>query len=266
VTCTLDWQTPLETSALHAAEAAARGCRLTAGSIAAAVAAPAAAIHDSMTAAGLPRRTTWRRLTALASRIGDPHELVEAAIEVFADGTDPADTTSLHADVARLAVHLTELLAAYAPAVPRFCEEMELRAGPLRQQWEARGPGLLQRLQTAIGDKWSLDRADVLLVYPVLGGGGDAHPGDASVRIEAVLTDAQPALPEVVRLGWLLAQLATARSDEQTPEYVAAENGAAIAPRTPAELALIQTVLTAAAAVDLCADDLQTFELALAHW
>ncbi len=47
----------------------------------------------------------------------------------------------------------------------------------------------------------------MIAVHPVLGGGGGAHWLNNSVRIEAVLANPIPELPEMLRLGWLLAQL-----------------------------------------------------------
>ena len=47
----------------------------------------------------------------------------------------------------------------------------------------------------------------MILVQPVLGGAGAAHWLYNSVHIEAVLANPVAELPEVVRLGWLLAQL-----------------------------------------------------------
>ena len=52
-----------------------------------------------------------------------------------------------------------------------------------------------------------VERADVILVHPVLGGGGWAYPPYNAVCFEAVLANPIAELPEVVRLGWLLAQL-----------------------------------------------------------
>jgi hypothetical protein len=49
--------------------------------------------------------------------------------------------------------------------------------------------------------------AEIVLVYPISGGGGAAHLIYNSVCIEAVQTDPIPELPEVLRLCWLLSQL-----------------------------------------------------------
>src|SRR5690606_23019649 len=86
-------------------------------------------------------------------------------------------------------------------------EELELRSAPLREQWEARGGGLLATLARLTTAGLVPEMADVILVHPVLGGGGAAHWQYNSVQFEAVLANPLAELPEVLRLGWLLAQL-----------------------------------------------------------
>ena len=49
--------------------------------------------------------------------------------------------------------------------------------------------------------------AEVVLVYAYQGGGGAAHLPYNSARIEALETDQDEQLPEVVRLAWMIAQL-----------------------------------------------------------
>ena len=77
----------------------------------------------------------------------------------------------------------------------------------LREQWEARGPGLLRAVGLRTEESLVADEAQVIVVQPALGGGGQAHLSANAVRIEAVLANPHAELPEVVRLAWLLAQL-----------------------------------------------------------
>ena len=90
---------------------------------------------------------------------------------------------------------------------PDALEGLELRSAPLREQWEARGPGMLARLRSLIGSEPLVESAGVVLVQPVMGGDGVAHVPYNRVSFEAVLANPVAELPEVVRLGWLLAQL-----------------------------------------------------------
>ena len=109
---------------------------------------------------------------------------------------------SSEADAARA------ILDAFNRAVPTAARELELRVAPLREQWEARGPGLLHRVGKLTEPGLIAQSADVVLLYPALGGGGRViRTSPGAVAIEAVLANPLPELPEVVRLGWLLAQL-----------------------------------------------------------
>jgi hypothetical protein len=88
------------------------------------------------------------------------------------------------------------------------------------------------------------ESATVMLIHPALGGGGDAHLQQNAVTFEALLTNATPQLPEVVRLAWLLAQLQC-----DLPVFADQVNSQ----RLPhvAAFALLPAVLQAAANVEL---------------
>ena len=88
-----------------------------------------------------------------------------------------------------------------------MADELPLRLEPLRSQWEARGPGLLFGVRRLTSVDWLVPSANVVLLPPVLGGAGQAHPTYNVVTFEAVLANPISRLPEVLRLGWLLAQL-----------------------------------------------------------
>ena len=135
---------------------------------------------------------------------------------------------------------------------PKLLDELELRAGPLREQWEGRGPGLLAGICRLTEPGILVERADVLVVYPVAGGGGTAHREHNAVSIEAVLANPLPQLPEVARLAWLIAQL-----NLDLPRYTETLRGS----RRVAALATIPPTLAAAADVELVQDDRATLGL-----
>lgn len=85
--------------------------------------------------------------------------------------------------------------------------EIQTRSQPLRQLWDARGPGLLRTLGRLTDAAVIPNGAEVVMVLPAVGGHGIAHLPTNRVTFEAVLTNADESLPEVVRLGWLLGQL-----------------------------------------------------------
>lgn len=88
-------------------------------------------------------------------------------------------------------------------AIPNLQQELELRVRPLKEQWEARGPGLLKTFANLTEESLLVEEAKVLLVHPVLGGGGEAHtPGQCSAN-RGGLSEPQSATAggSTVRLG-----------------------------------------------------------------
>jgi hypothetical protein len=136
---------------------------------------------------------------------------------------------------------------------------LPLRERPLREQWEARGPGLLSHVSQITEEDLIVESAEVLLVHPALGGGGDAHLAANAVRVEAVLANPIAELPEVVRLAWLIAQLKL-----DLPLYSESIH----ADRLPhvARYAMLPAILSAAEAVELVRFTPQTMRQAVIAW
>jgi hypothetical protein len=144
-------------------------------------------------------------------------------------------------------------------AIPNLTDELALRERPLREQWEARGPGLIWNIANLTEAGLVPEQADVLLVRPAFGGAGAAHLQANSLRVEAVLANPHAELPEVVRLAWLVAQL-----DLDLPRH----SEEIQADRLPhvARLAMIPPVLKAAEAVELVRYSPELIGRAIAAW
>jgi hypothetical protein len=99
----------------------------------------------------------------------------------------------------------------------------------------------------------------VLLVHPVLGGGGEAHLLYDSLRVEAVLYHPVPELPETLRLAWLIAQL-----NQELPGYSEAIDPVRL--HDLAAIALVPAALMSAEYVDLARFDEPTLARALQAW
>jgi hypothetical protein len=127
------------------------------------------------------------------------------------------------------------------------------RVRPLSQQWAARGPGIEKVLAERLGRSFP-EQAVVYLVYPVLGGRGQRLSDNRSIRLEALLTDALPGLPEVVRLAWLLSPLELELNTPTTSNQFASS------------LALTMVVLDAGQQVELNRCDQETVQTALTGW
>ena len=121
----------------------------------------------------------------------------------------------------------------HATAAGDLEQELASRERPLREQWEARGPGLLLHTSRSADPARLPQQATVWLVHPIQGGGGTAHPRFHGVTLEAMLYHPVAELPEPLRLAWLLAQLG------ETPHRKAAR-------RRLVQLALTPAVLSAA--------------------
>ncbi|MDX1947190.1 MAG: hypothetical protein SFU86_17450 [Pirellulaceae bacterium] len=194
------WQSNVITSGLHAARGLAAG-RSLADLRLAPFEDASQHFQGAIQSAGLPAARFWRHLLGL-STTNSGRALFEAAVLKTSGRRDGHVQT-----VDQLWSAAGHFLAAYRDALPNLADELALRERPLREQWEARGPGLLATFARLTDEQLLPPQATVILVHPAFGGGGEAHLPYNSVRVEAVLANPHADLPEVVRLGWLIAQL-----------------------------------------------------------
>jgi hypothetical protein len=242
----LTWRPHMLLSGLHAAEAIARSQPLADSRLAEALEEPALRFAAEINAAAIPARRFWAHLIPLAAKIAGRRQLVETAVIKTTGRTARFETI-----VSNLQATIAAVESALAAALPNLSVELALRERPLREQWEARGAGMLRRIAELTDDSLLVPACDVLLVHPALGGGGDTHLAYNSVRIEAVLANPMAELPEVVRLAWLIAQLHLDLPLHSEPIH---------ADRLPhiARYAMLPPALIAAESVELvrCAADL----------
>lgn len=248
------WIVSTSASCLHAAAAMLAGATLVDKKISEALAGEVEGLGEDLTAVGLVSRLFFEHAIGLAAQFDTPAKWAEVLI---VKTLGPQATTELTA--ARLARRLIGLEAALQQANPRALHELELRSEPLREQWAARGPGLIAALARLTTGDLIVSQADVILVQPVLGGAGAAHELYNSVSIEAVLANPIAELPEVLRLGWLLAQL-----NLDLPRYQDILTLDRL--RAAGSLAMIPAVLAAAQEVELARLDKATLATALAAW
>jgi hypothetical protein len=249
----LRWLASHSASCLHLADGLRRQQRLVDPALFEAVAVPADELIRGIDAAGLPQGL-WEHLVALSTGIENNRQLAETALIKTVGRSNVSEVS-----VTRLAGWIADLESAMQIAQPRLVDELALRGGPLREQWEARGPGMLYHVGRLTEPLLMVPNADVVLVYPAYGGGGRAHLLYNSVRIEAVLTNPIPELPEVVRLAWLLAQL-----NIDLPAF--SENLRPQRRNKIAQLAMLPVTLRAAEEVELARCDPAAIQLALKAW
>lgn len=148
----------------------------------------------------------------------------------------------------------------YVAANPSILDELRLRTGPLRELWEARGPGLLAGVGRRTDKSQIVEFATVALVAPLTGlGGGAAFAATNVVEFEAVLANPIDALPETVRLAWLTSQLAADQIEFLTPLASGSAQDVVAAAMLPA-------VLEAAADLELVGENPALLETAAEAW
>jgi hypothetical protein len=246
------WIAGVTASALHAAECLLRGDAAADARLAAALSSEAQQLGAELAIAGLQPQAFFAQAIPLSARRDTPRQLAEGVLSKL---LGPHHAHSIDTFTRRL----TTLTAAFCDALPGVADELELRSGPLREQWEARGPGLLSMLRRLTEPDLIADSADVLLVQPLLGGGGAAYPSYNTLTLEAVLANPVASLPEIVRLAWLWAQL---QFDlPKYSEHIGHNRLAQIGP-----LALVPPALAAAQEVELAPLTPAAVALALDTW
>jgi hypothetical protein len=254
MTTTLNWRVSSSASALHAAGAMVRGEVLADAGLASALAESAVLLQEEIQLAQLPDEKFWRNLLGVSAGTENNRELAKVALMKTIGRGAAVETIEQ-----RIVAAIAAVEAAFQRYLPKLVDELPLRIGPLREQWEARGPGFLRQIGMLTDEALLVEQAEVVVVHPALGGGGDAWLAGNQVRIEGVLANSHPHLPEVVRLGWLISQLhfdLPALSENVNAERL---------PRL-AKLAMLPAALAAGSAVELCQDSPDLLAGALSDW
>jgi hypothetical protein len=246
------WKSSVSATCLHAAWLHHASVAATDPHLAVALDDSAAALAREIASAGWPVRPLLTQFVALASEHDNNRQLVERALVKL---HLPSSETA----VVRIAGAIADLEAAVLRSAPALADELPMRTRPLREQWEARGPGMLRAAARFTDEAILPDAAEIVLVAPYAGGHGLAHPAFNRVTLEAMLVNPLPAIPESVRLAWLIAQL-----NGDLPRFAdALPAGRASAVKAAAT---IPAVLAAAEAVELARCDEATLALAIDAW
>ncbi len=251
----LRWKASLSATCLHAATSFEAGLPLVDPRLSAALQPAVAELRHEINASGLSVETLLPLLAGLASEYENNRQLIEVATtKMLGAGSLDGTTTT------RLAGCVAKLESALLGERPQLVEELAVRGRPLREQWEARGPGLMHGIARLVGDEnFVAPAAEVVLVAPLVGGHGRAYLQGNRVIMEAVLANPHDDLPETLRLGWLLAQL-----NFDLPRFCDPIPGSRL-PRI-ASLATLPLVLAAAETVELTQATPATLSRAIACW
>lgn len=232
----------------------ARGEPLADAALAGSLAEPVVFLQGEIQAAQLPAERFWGNLLGLSASVDSNYDLARLAlVKTVGWGTAAERAAPI------LAAGIAAIEAVFARHLPKLAEELPLRMGPLREQWEARGPGFLRQIGMLTDEGLLVEQAEVVVLHPALGGGGETWLAGNQVRVEGVLANPHPHLPEVVRLGWLLSQLhldLPSIGENVHPDRL---------PRV-AQLAMLPAALAAGQAVELCQASPGLLAQALNDW
>src|SRR5437868_7458918 len=135
------WRMNALTSGLHAAEAVARDEPLAEPRLTEALTEPARQLAAEIRAADLPAERFWRHLIPLSANLAGRRLLLDAALTKTIGRGARLETV-----IGALEGRLAAVEIANQAALPNLNEELALRERPLREQWEARGNGMMQRI------------------------------------------------------------------------------------------------------------------------
>ena len=250
----LTWQAGVSPSALHAAHLVILEKKLVDPALLAALAQPATSFQAELAHAGIDPPTFWRHLIPLAAQYENNRELALATL-IRLRGRSPS-TEALALSLAGL---LSDIETAFHQVLPKLREELPLRIGPLREQWESRGPGMLRTIGQLTDEALIPEGATIVVLHPAAGGAGEAYLPHNQVHIEGLLANPQPELPEIVRLAWLLSQVQL-----ELPRF--SETVEPIRLIKLAPLAMLPVALAAAEEVELVRSAASLLSTAITWW
>jgi hypothetical protein len=259
----LTWKASEPASALYAANCLAERQPIADVRLGEAYAPVVAVALGELETCGVPPEPMLAVLAGLAAAgVDDSRQLVEQALRKLAGIGDTANPF-----IGRLAGAVSGLKSGFQNAhrataaneSSELVDELLLRGRPIFEQWDARGPGMLDQIARSTEERVLVPRADVVLVYPLVGGHGVAHRTVNVVTFEAVLANPVETLPEIVRMAWLLAQL-----NLDLPIY--ADHIPAAGRDSVGKLGVVPPVLAAAEYVELASFSVETLRQALTAW
>ena len=237
----LTWQRRPDLSAYHTASLMLAGEPLIDANLMKALEHPIQELHQFLSDMPFAAAEFMQRvLVPLAPLTDSPRQLADQALIKQLGSQRRAGRSS-----DELMQCLSKLRDRFSQQVPDLANSLVFREQPLKQQWEAYGPGLLHIVGQRTTPNLVVEQATVYLLHPVQGGGGEPHLSHNSVRIEGLLANAHEQLPEVLRLAWMLAQL-----NNDLPMHSEEISGSRLS--RVSGLAMIPPVLTAAAELQLC--------------
>ncbi|MEM6470613.1 MAG: hypothetical protein AAF802_13735 [Planctomycetota bacterium] len=205
-----------ELSLIHAAFVVATGGLCSDERLESSLRGPTSEINTRLLSSMADTQLFWSHLFASVAAGQTPRDCCAAAF-IAAGGSELQAEQS----AAGLASLLDDCRITFNGRFPKLADQLKLRSGPLRDRWQTFGPGLL--IQTAgriwgskPPEEWWPEDVNCLLLQPLRGGDGGFDSGGQRVWMEAVLTDVDPQVSEVLRLAYWVTQVAVGRHLDST--------------------------------------------------
>lgn len=243
----LRWQAAVELSAAHAAYVVASGAPCSDPKTEQLLVGPVTDINNRLVTASISMSDFWRQY--VAGRLAEVAMPEACTSALLAAGCSELQVDQIAKPVTR---QLSDGRQAFQKKYPKLAEQLELRTRPLKDRWDTVGQGLLREVERQIWDSsppsdWWPARVDAWMVQPIRGGDGDFDHEHDSFWMEAMLTDVDPSVPEVLRVAWLLTRMAIHRHTKGKLEQALS---------LPWSLASVPIVLTAGIELEVIRGDL----------
>lgn len=216
---TIRWRNDPQLSAIHAAYVVATDAACADKKTHQVLVRPATEINHRLLSASLDVATFWERL--FAEYAFDPGNTRACEIALIDAG---CSELQLDQTASAISSFLGECRIAFQQRFPKLSEQLELRGKPMKENWSQIGTNLLSEIANQIWrgsppDDWWPSKVDGLLVHPMRGGDGSFDAETGKFWVEAVVNAPDPDVPEVLRVAWLLTQIAIERQvREQSSE------------------------------------------------
>ena len=252
--CQLRFRASLSATCLSAAQCVWRGVPAADSTLENALGDAAQELIAAIQAARWPVDEILSEMLNLAAEYDNNAELAERAAARRL-GMEASRAVSL----SRIAGAVADLEQSLLSVEPDLVEQLAVRGRPLREQIEARAPGLVRQIARLCDEAVEPEFAEIVLVAPYAAGYGQAHPQSNRVTLEAVLVNPHAELPETVRGAWLLSQL-----NLDLPRFAEALPRGRHTPTV--ELGMIPPTLAASETVELATMNASSLALALHAW
>ncbi len=212
----IQWVSHPELSAAHAAYLVATRARFNDQKTEQSLIQPVTEVNNRLFASAVDVSQFWQQyLLQILSDVPMEQACGVALLSAGANEMQVDQTTKA------IVNRLGDARLAFNQRYPKLAEQLDLRARPLRERWETYGPGLLHQVGKKIWGEappadWWMPNVTALMVQPMRGGDGGCDAGACRLWLEAMLTDVDPRVPEVLRVAWLVTTMAIDQYTRET--------------------------------------------------